>query len=108
MRHELKTIQPFYKQVANGNKMFELRKNDRNFQIGDTLILMEYDPSTGWYTGRNVKVIVMNMIENSNGIEDGYCIMYILLDSRLITNNDAERTKEIVLELWRAQNDQNI
>jgi len=30
-----------------GLKRFELRKNDRNYQVGDVLELTEFDPETG-------------------------------------------------------------
>jgi hypothetical protein len=32
--------------VRDGNKNFELRKNDRDFRADDALILQEYDPET--------------------------------------------------------------
>ena len=43
MKHCLKTIQPYFADVENGTKTFEVRKNDRNFKIGDILFLQEYD-----------------------------------------------------------------
>ncbi|UBF29910.1 DUF3850 domain-containing protein (plasmid) [Kovacikia minuta CCNUW1] len=43
-QHRLKTWTIFFNQVVQGSKTFEIRLNDRNFKIGDTLLLMEYDP----------------------------------------------------------------
>ncbi|MBN3945059.1 MAG: DUF3850 domain-containing protein [Nostoc sp. NMS7] len=43
--HNLKTWMPFYQDVIDGRKTFELRKNDRNYQVGDILNLIEVDPS---------------------------------------------------------------
>lgn len=43
MKHTLKTIQPYFGEVESGNKNFEVRKDDRNFQKGDILFLQEYD-----------------------------------------------------------------
>ena len=37
MRHELKIQQPFADAVVEGRKTFELRYNDRGFQVGDTI-----------------------------------------------------------------------
>ena len=39
--HILKTIEPYFSAVASGDKTFEIRRNDRAFQKGDTLILLD-------------------------------------------------------------------
>lgn len=44
MEHELKIWPQFYARVKNGSKTFEVRNNDRNFQMGDTVVLKEWDP----------------------------------------------------------------
>lgn len=35
--HELKILDIYYEEVANGTKPFELRKNDRDYQVGDLI-----------------------------------------------------------------------
>lgn len=40
--HELKIWPPYYREVVNGVKTFEVRKYDRDFRVGDILILKEY------------------------------------------------------------------
>lgn len=35
--HELKIKEEYYRDVALGRKTFELRKNDRNYQVGDLI-----------------------------------------------------------------------
>ena len=42
MTHELKTWPEFFGPVWTGEKKFEIRKNDRDFAPGDTLLLREY------------------------------------------------------------------
>lgn len=38
--HVLKTIEPYFSAVESGDKTFEIRRNDRAFQKGDTLVLL--------------------------------------------------------------------
>ena len=40
--HELKCVQPFFDDIEAGRKTFEIRRNDRDFQIGDVLLLIEH------------------------------------------------------------------
>ena len=54
--HKLKLTQPYFDQVKYHNgkvenffKKFEVRKNDRDYQVGDLLLLLEYDPKTKEY-----------------------------------------------------------
>lgn len=39
MIHKLKTWPEFFLALEMWRKMFEVRKNDRNFSVGDTLLL---------------------------------------------------------------------
>lgn len=43
MEHELKTIPKYFNAVREGRKTFEVRKDDRNFKVGDTLKLIKYE-----------------------------------------------------------------
>ena len=44
--HRLKTWPAFFAAVKSGCKPFEIRKNDRNFEVRDTLVLEEFEPCT--------------------------------------------------------------
>lgn len=53
--HELKCQQPWFQAVWDGYKPFEVRRNDRNFQPGDHVMLKECwldDQGEVQYTGR--------------------------------------------------------
>ena len=39
MLHVLKTVQPYFEALWSGEKRFEVRKNDRGFEVGDSLCL---------------------------------------------------------------------
>ena len=73
--HELKTWIEFYQEVLDGKKRFEIRKNDRDFQVGDTLRLREYVFLTGEYTGRWCVFNVTYMLKDGFGLERGFCIL---------------------------------
>ena len=51
MIHELKIQSEYFVAVNNKTKTFEIRKNDRDFKVGDKILLREID-SCGKYTGR--------------------------------------------------------
>ena len=44
--HRLKILHEYFEAQKNRVKTFEIRKNDRNFKVGDSLMLYEIDPKT--------------------------------------------------------------
>lgn len=50
--HCLKTWPPFFGAIESGNKLHEIRVDDRGYNEGDILCLQEWDPDTCQYTGR--------------------------------------------------------
>lgn len=46
MKHELKILPQHFIRVKDGSKTFEIRENDRAFQMGDAVTLKEYLPKT--------------------------------------------------------------
>lgn len=50
--HELKILPKFLFAIEQGIKAFELRINDRNYTVGDILILKEF--CDGEYSGRSI------------------------------------------------------
>ena len=74
MVHELKILPLYFDAVVMREKTFEIRKNDRDFHVGDTLILKEWDGEK--YTGREVTRYVNYILyDRMGGLEDGWCIM---------------------------------
>lgn len=80
MEHKLKTYKEYYEEVVSGRKTFEIRKNDRNFQVADILILEEVEFIKGETipTGNSVKVEVTYILNDGVfGLDSQYCIMSI-------------------------------
>lgn len=74
--HELKTWPEYFKAVWDGKKTFELRKNDRDFNVGDDLMLIEYCPKKLVNTGSFLAVKITYILQGGNfGLEDGYVIL---------------------------------
>ena len=78
MLHEMKLLEQYYDDVQIGNKPFELRKDDRNVQEGDKLLLREWTGEE--YTGRQMQVEVTYVLRDcpQYGLMQGYCIIGIL------------------------------
>ncbi len=70
--HELKTVQPYFERSWENTKTFEVRKNDRDFQSGDDVKLMEYDSAYKKYTGRELYGTILYVLYNFDGLADGY------------------------------------
>lgn len=58
--HNLKTTSAHFGQLWLGHKTFELRFNDRDFRVGDTLILQEVEDNE--YSGRELTAQVTHMM----------------------------------------------
>lgn len=71
--HDVKLGTTFFDDVKTGRKTFELRKNDRGYKEGDTIVLHEYKDGTT--TGRTITKKIVYMLEDFAGLEDGYCIL---------------------------------
>jgi hypothetical protein len=54
MTHEVKCWKTYFKLIEDGSKTFDLRKNDRNYQAGDDIMLCEYNANIQTHTGRTL------------------------------------------------------
>lgn len=74
--HRLKTWPEHFQAVVSGEKTFELRKNDRNFEVGDELCLHEFCPQSQEYSGNHIWVYVSHILRGGQfGLPDDMCIM---------------------------------
>ena len=78
--HLLKIHPVFFAAVCDGSKTFEVRVDDRDYQIGDVLRLNEYDPAAT-YTGADVLrriTYILRWADNgvgACGVRAGYVVL---------------------------------
>ena len=79
--HILKCWPSQFSLIGERRKLFELRINDRDFQEGDSVELVEWDPESK-YTGRRILCKVGYVLREPSefpGLIPGYCIWSIIL-----------------------------
>lgn len=86
--HELKTWPEYFIAVTRGVKQFEVRRNDRGFEVGDQLLLREWVPGPkllaasaerggGRYTGAETRVTVTYILRGFEGLTPGFVVLGI-------------------------------
>ena len=76
MDHELKLYSKYFDAILTGEKMFEIRKNDRGFRVGDTILLREWDNIK--YSGREMKVVITYICDDKFvELSQGYAVLGI-------------------------------
>lgn len=84
--HVIKVWPPYFQQTVDGDKTWELRVNDRDYKIGDVLMMKEWIPEIGEYTGRIINATITYMVESNKdekffALPPGMCIMTIKINS---------------------------
>lgn len=79
MTHELKIDHDYLRKIQMGVKRFETRKDDRDYQKGDFLLMQDYDRNKGYYI--------------NNGSRDKNQVMVKVLDVFGRTDSEKEFCK---------------
>lgn len=78
--HELKVWPEFWDDLVSGVKPFEVRKNDRDYQVGDLLVLRAWLPGEkrypDWRSPLAARVTYV-MHGGRLGVEEGHVVMGI-------------------------------
>lgn len=78
--HHLKTDPEPFAEVKAGRKRYEVRRFDRDFRVGDRLVLTEFDRVTKKYSGDNIVVVVVHILPpGSYGMPEDVGVMGIEL-----------------------------
>lgn len=80
MTHYLKILPEYFRAVRCGVKTFELRRNDRNYQPCDTLVLQEWTLENG-YTGQELTRYVPYVLYGPVlGLDPDWCILSLMAE----------------------------
>jgi len=84
--HVVKSWPQFFTQLLAGHRTHELRRNDREYQVGDRIELHEYNPNSSTYTGRACTVEVTSMTStqepcavSEEALNKDFCILSVRL-----------------------------
>lgn len=76
--HDLKAWPEFFNALADGSKPFEVRRDDRGYQPGDTLTIRHYDPKSGLTPGvEPLHFTVTYVLREFPGLASGYVALGI-------------------------------
>ena len=80
--HDLKLFEKYYQPIVEGRKLADIRFNDRDYQVDDTITYYSgYPTLTGhYYDGRVVDVVITH-IDSVFGLLDGYVnLSFMIID----------------------------
>lgn len=76
--HQVKVWPQYHAAIADGTKSFEVRRADRDYRVGDHLVLNEWDPMLYRYTGpRTICEVTYLLPGGQHGIEPGHVVLGI-------------------------------
>lgn len=90
MHHDLKLFTKYFQAVVDCQKRSEVRYDDRNYQIGDTVTLREGQPGVNGfeYTGRSVSARISYI--DDYGLDSGYLNLSLDSVGMLIVNDGVD------------------
>lgn len=84
VNHHVRSWAHFFDAIERGDKTHDLRKDDRNYRVGDWLILDRFDNINGVSTGAQCVVEITYITDrntpcafSSSVLPNGYCILSI-------------------------------
>lgn len=80
MTHRVKCIDPFFEGLWDGSKTFEVRRADRDYQPGDTIINQHWSAQQG-HSGRERVHTIGFVLTDFHGLRKDYCAFSLLTPS---------------------------
>jgi hypothetical protein len=92
VEHDVKSWPHLFEATLRGDKLHEMRRaGERDYRVGDTMLLREYHPEPGRYTGRSLRLEITYVTSaldacalSDAGLNEGFCI----LSTRLLWASD--------------------
>lgn len=95
MHHDLKAHPDSFELIALRQSQVQLRRNDRDFKVGDTCTFYEWQPTHQRYTGRRTVLMPIAIIlEKHEGLTDGWCLIVLDVPTENITRFDTRLVRE--------------
>lgn len=91
--HSLKIRTAWFERIANLEKTAEIRRHDRDFQVGDNVELWEIG-EYGHKTGRHVRAEIQHILpadQFREGLTQGYCLLSLGMVGDIIDATEDER-----------------
>lgn len=83
MAHDLKTLSEYLDAVGSRQKTFEVRRDDRDFRVGDLLTLREWDDGLCEFGPRWIACKITYVLRGDAalrfGVRPGFCVLGIML-----------------------------
>jgi hypothetical protein len=106
--HVLKTRPSQFNAMLEHGKGHDLRRDDRDFRVGDRVLFYEHDDNSDLYTGRVLKAKIGYITSTSNpcalsgeALANGFCILTIQLKlfSRMVTSLPVGHYRHEIVEV---------
>lgn len=98
-RHILKVLPEFYKEGKSNRKTFEVRLHDRDYKVGDLLILREWSADKG-YTGKRYLREITYILDDDKFCKEGYVVLAL---KPKVLNNVQTMYATIIVESYDEQ-----
>ena len=85
MEHSIKIEQAYLRHILEGKKTFEVRKNDRDYQVGDTIYFMPLKDENHYdvyANGYKEQLFEITYVHQGLGLQEGYCVLGIREDKQ--------------------------
>lgn len=74
--HQIKCLRSTFDLSRDNVKLFEVRRNDRDYAVGDIVEMFEWLPTDG-YTGRFLRGSIVAILQGRYGLPDEVCVFQV-------------------------------
>lgn len=82
MIHYIKIQAKYYARKLDGLKPFEIRLNDRDYQVGDKIVFEVIEDESGPFVCYEQNYWLITYVHSGLGLEDGYVVMTTVQENK--------------------------